>query len=92
MGRLIRAARTIAGYDRVEDAVVAIRERTGYEISARTLYALERGEQPLTLEQMLAIAMTLHPPGNIVFFNGGYRQDVQKMLATYGREAYGGNA
>lgn len=89
MGRLIRAARTIAGFDRVEDAARAVVDRTGISMSARTLYALERGEQALTLEHMLAIVMTFTPPGNVVFFNGGYRDDVQRMLETYGREAYG---
>lgn len=92
MGRLIRAARTIAGFDRVEDAAQSITEKTGYRMSARTLYGLERGEQSLTLEHMLAIVMTFEPPGSIVFFNGGYRSDIQQMLATYGREAYGGGS
>lgn len=92
MGRLLRAARVIAGFDRVEDAAAAIHEKTGVAMSARTLYALERGEQALTLEHMLAFVMTFEPPGSVVFFNGGYRDDVQAMLRTYGKEAYGGRA
>lgn len=89
MGRLFRAARTIAGFDRVEDAVKAINDKTGYNMTSRALYALERGEQAVTLEHMLAVTMTFSPPGNVVFFNGGYRADVQEMLASYGRSAYG---
>lgn len=92
MGRLIRAARTIAGFDRVEDAANAISERTGHRMSTRTLYALERGEQNLSLEHLIQIVMTFRPPGNVVFFNGAYRDDVREMLETYGREAYRGRA
>lgn len=50
-GRLARAARIIAGHDRVEDAAVAITERTGLDLSSRTLYAIERGEQEPSIRQ-----------------------------------------
>lgn len=82
MGRLIRAARIVGGFDRVEDAAAEITRKTGYKMTSRTLYAIERGEQALTLEQMLALAMTFEPPGGVTFFNGGFRSDVQEMFAA----------
>lgn len=87
MGRLIRAARIVAGYDRVDDAAEAISEMTGTTMSSRTLYALERGEQTISLEQMIAVVMTFRPPGDIVFFEGGTRPDVQQMFGATRRES-----
>lgn len=79
MGRLFRAARIVAGYDRVEDAAAAVQDLSGTHISARTLYALERGEQALTLEHFIGVLLTFRPPGNAGFFLSGFRQDVQRI-------------
>ena len=67
-GRLVRAARILAGFDRVEDASRAIEERTGVTVSTRTLYAIERGEQTTTMEQFAAIAITFDPPSGEVYW------------------------
>lgn len=67
-GRLLRAARIVAGYDRVEDAVQHVHQDTGLHLSPRTWYALERGEQGVTLEQHLAILLGLRPPSGPEFF------------------------
>lgn len=74
----------MAGHDRVEDAAKAITEATGVSMSARTLYALERGEQAITLEHYLAVAITFRPPSPMAFFVRGYREDVQRMVAELG--------
>ena len=80
MGRLIRAARIVAGYDRVEDAAAAVQHETGVKMTARMLYSLERGEQTVSMEHMIAVVMTFQPPGAIRFFEGGTRGDVQAMF------------
>jgi hypothetical protein len=85
-GRLLRAARIIAGFDRVEDVPAAILERTGVEMSARTVYALERGEQEPTASQFLALVLTLRPPSGETYWSSALRGDV---LAYYAREQRG---
>lgn len=90
MGRLFRAARILAGHDRVEDAVRAVKAATGLQVSSRTWYALERGEQPVTMDQMLAAAITFRPPTGVGFFRDAVRDDVKKYLAEMERQIYGG--
>lgn len=85
-GRLLRAARIIAGFDRVEDVPPAILERTGVEISARTVYALERGEQEPTASQFLALTVTLRPPAGETYWSSAMRDDV---LAYYAEQRRG---
>lgn len=76
-GRLVRAARIIAGFDRVEDAAVAIRDTVGFEVSTRSLYAIERGEQEPSIHQYIAIAMTFRPPGGPAYWDTALREDVR---------------
>lgn len=80
-GRLARAARVIAGFDRVEDAAAAIRKTAGVEVSTRTLYALERGEQDATMPQFLAINLTYRPPSGVWYWDSALREDVRDGLA-----------
>lgn len=80
LGRLMRAARIVAGFDRMEDAIVEIENLTGVHITARTLYALERGEQKATLEQMFALMVTYRPPSVRTFFLQAMREDVRAAL------------
>lgn len=79
-GRLLRAARIIAGHDRVEDAARAVTERTGVAMSARTLYALERGEQEPSATQYAAVTLTFAPPGGDVFWASAFSDEVRTFL------------
>lgn len=81
-GRLARAARVIAGFDRVEDAAAAIRETAGIEVSARTLYAIERGEQDATMPQFLAMNLTYRPPSGVWYWDTALREDVRDGLGA----------
>lgn len=81
-GRLLRAARIVAGHDRVDDAVLAVEAATGVHLSARTWYALERGEQAVTLEQHVAIMLALRPPSGLDFFAGAFTADVDVSWPT----------
>lgn len=85
-GRLLRAARIIAGFDSVADAAAAITERTGVAVSERTIYALERGEQDPTAPQFLAVAVTFRPPGGEGYWSPCMRADV---LAYYAETRLG---
>jgi len=80
VGRRLRGARIVAGYDRVADACKAVTLTTGVSLSERTLYAIERGEQLPTLEQLTAIVMALDPPGGWAYLMPAYRQDVVEYL------------
>lgn len=84
-GRLLRAARIVAGFDRVEDAAHAVQEMTGVHLTARSLYALERGEQRPTVEVFFAVLMTYRPPGATRFFMGALRDDLQNYLVESAR-------
>lgn len=67
-GRLLRAARIVAGYDRVSDFATVLRSTTGVQVSDRTIYAVERGEQACSLDFFIAAIMVLHPPGASAYF------------------------
>lgn len=53
-GRRLRALRVMQGYDRVSDFSQAIRARYGVDVSDRTVYAIERGEQMAHIDFFLA--------------------------------------
>lgn len=67
LGRRISAARALAGYTTMADLGAALR-REGVKVADRTLYALERGEQPITWELVIALVVVLEPPGGERFF------------------------
>lgn len=86
-GRLLRAARIYAGYDRVDDAATAIVDSTSVPISTRTLYALERGEQMPSIEQFLACAVTYDPIGGWAYWAACYTERVREYERKARREA-----
>lgn len=68
LGRRIRAARILAGYESMGELTRTITERTGLAVSDRTMYAVERGEQNVAWELLIAVALVLEPPGGMRFF------------------------
>lgn len=79
-GRLARAARIIAGYDRVEDVPAAVLERCGVEISARSIYGIERGERAPSIEQYFALALTYAPPGGSAYWDTAFSLEVSSTF------------
>lgn len=75
-GRLVRAARVIAGIDTVAELSELIARRSNVHLSERTLYAIERGEQDVTVIQYIAIVMTLDPPGGALYWDRCLSTDV----------------
>ena len=67
-GRRLRAARIMAGFDRVVDLVDALDRKTGVRVSERTAYAIERGEQLPSVDFLMAVILTLHIQGGIEYF------------------------
>lgn len=62
-GRLLRALRTIRGYDSASK-VAGMINREGLEMSDRTYYAIERGEKVPGVDEHFAICAVLRPdPG-----------------------------
>lgn len=80
-GRLLRAARIIAGYPRVEDVPPIILERTGVEMSPRTIYALERGEQTPTVPQYMALTVTLTPPTGLAYWEPCFSDTIRALIS-----------
>ena len=80
LGRQLRAARAIAGYDRMTDLAATIEQTTGVSISARTLYAIERGEQMPSLEQTICILAALPEAEQRPFIEATIREDLRERL------------
>ncbi len=73
-GRRLRAQRVLAGFDRMSDFVALLRSQYGIDVSDRTVYAIERGEQMPHLDLFLgAIALLDTPMG---YFAPAVRPDV----------------
>lgn len=73
-GRRLRAARILAGCERVRDLIELIEQETEVKMSERTLYAIEKGKQMPTVEQYLALLVTLRPPNGAHFFNPAWSE------------------
>jgi DNA-binding XRE family transcriptional regulator len=80
LGRRLRGARVIAGYDRMTDFASAIERVCGVSISARTLYAIERGEQMPSLEHTICILSVLPPEEQEALLQSAVRPDVHERL------------
>lgn len=73
-GRRLRALRVMNGYDRVTDFTAALRRKYGVDVSDRTVYAIERGEQMPHLDFFIATLACLKPEPN--YFSAAIRHDV----------------
>lgn len=78
LGRRLRALRVLQGFDRASDFTTIMRSRYGVEITDRTLYAIERGEQMPHLDFMLGMIAILHPP--VRYFGPAIRDDVMEAM------------
>jgi transcriptional regulator with XRE-family HTH domain len=85
LGRRLRAARTIAGYDRMTDLATAIEDISGVSVSARSLYAIERGEQMPSFEQVVCIMAALPDSEQRLFVEPAIRDDISARLWFTGR-------
>lgn len=77
-GRRLRALRILRGYDRVTDFVQILRSQYGVDVSDRTVYAIERGEQMAHLDLVVASAALLTAPKD--YFAPAIRSDVIQAL------------
>lgn len=78
-GRRLRAQRVLMGFDRVSDLTQVLRSRYGVDVSDRTVYAIERGEQMPHLDFYLGAcaALDVHPS----YFMPAIRHDVGDMFS-----------
>lgn len=67
-GRRVKAARALAGYDRMADLVIDIKRTCDFDVSERTLYSIERGERLPSLDLHVCLLITLRPPGGAEFY------------------------
>lgn len=79
LGRRVRAARVLAGIENIGVVTEAIGD-LGIVVSDRTLYAIERGEQPVAYDLLVALINILQPPGGLRFFNPAIREDLREQL------------
>lgn len=78
-GRRLRAARIMHGFDRMSDFAALLRSRYGVDVSDRTVYAIERGEQMAHMDFFLAACHLLQCP--FEYFAPTFRHDVSEGLA-----------
>ena len=77
-GRDLRSLRIRRGFDRAADFTALLRHKYGVDVSDRTLYAIERGEQVPRLDFYLAALAALEAePG---YFKPAVRADVAERL------------
>lgn len=72
-GRRLRALRIVEGYDRAEDFCNLLNSRFGIDISPRSLYAIERGEQMPHFDLVIASIVALKPTPD--YFAPAFRAD-----------------
>lgn len=77
-GRRLRALRVLNGFDRMEDFAQQLRSRYGVDVSARTVYAIERGEQMPHLDLVMASSAMLSAP--VDYFAPAIRPDVIEAM------------
>lgn len=77
-GRDLRSLRIRRGYDRAPDFTGLLRHKYGVEVSDRTLYAIERGEQMPRLDFYLASLAALEAEPD--YFKPAVRADVAERL------------
>lgn len=80
LGRRIRALRILHGYDRVSDFTAILRGQYGVEITDRSVYAIERGEQMPHIDFMYAVMAALEPDPD--YFTPAIRNDVAVKLRS----------
>ena len=83
-GRRLKGARIMAGYNRMTDLASALEDGCGLSMSARSLYAIERGEQMPTLEQAICL-VSLLSEGDTRFFLPAVREDLR--ISVYGHSS-----
>lgn len=77
-GRDLRSLRIRRGFDRAPDFTGLLRHKYGVEVSDRTLYAIERGEQMPRLDFYLAALAALEAERD--YFKPAVRADVAERL------------
>lgn len=81
-GRRLRAARVLAGFDRVSQLTQVLRSRYGIDVSDRTIYAIERGEQMPHIDFYLGVQAALEIPMD--YFQPAVRHDVIETIRSKG--------
>lgn len=70
------------GFDRVQQLTHVLRSRFGIDVSDRTIYAIERGEQMPHVDFVLAAIAALECPLN--YFAPAIRHDVWEAMVKAG--------
>ena len=83
-GRRLRAQRVLMGYDRVGQLTHVLRAQYGVDVSDRTIYAIERGEQMPHLDFVLGVVTALQCPMD--YFAPALRHDVWQALVGAGQQ------
>lgn len=82
-GRRLRALRVLNGYDRVQEFTHVLRSRFGVDVSDRTVYAIERGEQMPHLDFFIGCLATFDQPYD--YFWPAIRTDVIEVIKKRGQ-------
>lgn len=83
-GRRLRAQRVLQGFDRVQQLTSILRSRYGVDVSDRTVYAIERGEQMPHWDFVVGVIAALECP--FMYFAPAIRHDVWEILQRLDRQ------
>lgn len=78
-GRRLRALRIVEGYDRGDDFCNVLTGQFGIDISLRSLYAIERGEQMAHFDFVIACIVALKPTPD--YFKPAFRHDATAFFS-----------
>ena len=78
-GRHLRSLRILRGFDRATEFTALLIQNYGVDISDRTVYAIERGEQMPRLDFYFAVTCALMAERD--YFSPAIRADVVRKLA-----------
>lgn len=80
LGRRLRALRILSGFDRATELTAILRSKYGIDISDRTVYAIERGEQMPHIDFYIAALDLMKPEGGTLYFLPAIRGDVSERM------------
>lgn len=75
LGKRLRAARYLAGYDKAQELADALSRELGDEYSKDAIYRVERGETMPSVELMFGILIVCEPPGGVGFLEVAVQAD-----------------
>jgi hypothetical protein len=83
LGRLIRSARVLAGFDGAVPFGAEVERHTGVPMTKPIVYAIETGERDVTVREVFAILYVLRHPRGLDYLLDAADPDVAETLRRH---------